>query len=89
MARIGNQANLVGVSERNERVAAVVGLLNQAIMEIAIHIEPANCPLDWIDRPVSIVIEFLEMVVKQIPSVRIRYTGRTVIWAGVVASGVL
>ncbi len=41
-------------------------------MEIAIHIEPAKRPFNWVDRPILVAIELLEMVVGQFRSVRVR-----------------
>jgi hypothetical protein len=31
-------------------------------VEVAIHIEPAEHPFNWVDRPILVVIELLEMV---------------------------
>jgi hypothetical protein len=41
------------------------------ISEIAIKIEPAQGPLKRIDRAVSILIEFLEMLMKQHTGIRV------------------
>ena len=44
------------------------------IVEVTIHIEPSEHPLNWIDRPILIAIEFLEMVLSQFRIVRVRRT---------------
>ena len=48
------------------------GLAGLAIVEIAIHIEPAKRPFYRVDRPVLIAIQLLEMVVGQFRIVGIR-----------------
>ena len=56
-----------------------------AIVEIAIHIGPAERSLNWIDRPILIAIEFLKMVVRQFRIVQVRNTGAKMISARIVA----
>ena len=57
------------------------------IIEIAIHIEPAKRPFNWVDRPILVAIEFLEVVVGQFRIVRIRNSGAKMISARVVTLG--
>jgi hypothetical protein len=40
--------------------------------KIAIHIEPAERPFNWVYLPIQVAIELLEMVVDQFKSVRVR-----------------
>jgi hypothetical protein len=40
-------------------------------VEVAIHIEPAEHPFNWVDRPILVVIELLEMVEGQFRIVRV------------------
>ena len=37
-------------------------------MEIAIHIEPAERPFNWVDRPILVAIELWKMVVGEVRS---------------------
>ena len=53
-------------------VEVAEGLAGPAIVEIAIHIEPAKRPFYRVDRPVLIAIQLLEMVVGQFRIVGIR-----------------
>ena len=41
------------------------------VVEIPIHIGPAERPFDWIDRPVLVAVELLKMVVGQLKNVRV------------------
>lgn len=56
-----------------------------AIVEIAIHIEPAERPFNWVDRPILVAIELLEMVVGQFRSVWVRNACTRVIPTRIVA----
>jgi len=59
-----------------------------AIVEIAIHIEPAEHPFNWVDRPILVAIELLEMVVGQFRVVQVWNTCTNVmIPARIVALG--
>ncbi len=60
-----------------------------AIMKIAIHIEPAERPFNWVDRPILVAIEFLEMVVGQFRIVRVWNSCTKMIPARIVALGAL
>ena len=42
-----------------------------AVVEIAIHIGPAERSFKWIDRSILVAIEFLKMVVGQLKNVRV------------------
>jgi len=52
-----------------------------AIVEIAIHIEPAERPFNWVDPPILVSIELLEMVVGEVRGLRIPHAGRAVVGA--------
>jgi hypothetical protein len=54
-------------------------------VEIAIHIEPAERPFNWVDRPILVAIELLEMVVAQFRGVRVRNACTKMIPARIVA----
>ena len=47
-------------------------LLWPAIVEIAVHIGPAERAFNWIDLPILVAIELLKMVVSQFRGVRVR-----------------
>jgi hypothetical protein len=54
-------------------------------MEIAIHIESAERPFNWVDRPILVAIKLLEMVVGQFMGVRVRNACTKMIPARIVA----
>jgi hypothetical protein len=54
-------------------------------VEIVIHIEPAERPFNWVDRPILVAIELLEMVVAQFRGVRVRNACTKMIPARIVA----
>jgi hypothetical protein len=56
-----------------------------AIVKIAIHIGPAECPFNRVDRPILIAIEFLKMVVSQFRIVRVWNSCTKMIPARIVA----
>ena len=56
-----------------------------AIVEIAIHIGPAERPFNRVDGPILIPIEFLKMVMGQLRSVRIRNSCARLISARIIA----
>ena len=56
-----------------------------AIMKIAIHIESAERPFNWVDRPILVAIEFLKMVVGQFTNVWVRNASTKMIPARIVA----
>jgi len=58
-------------------------------MEIAIHIEPAERPFNWVDRPILVAIELLEMVVSEVRGLRIPHAGRAVVESRIVTLSVL
>src|SRR4026207_1865868 len=57
------------------------------IVEITIHVEPAERPFDWIDRSILVTIELLKMVVGQFRIVRVRNAGAKMISARIIALG--
>lgn len=62
-------------------------LLWPAIMEIAIHIGPAKCPFNRVDRPILVAVKLLKMIVGQFKSVRVRNACAKLIPTGIVALG--
>jgi hypothetical protein len=62
-------------------------LLWPAIVEIAIHIGPAKCPFNRVDRPILVTVELLKMVVGQFRSVRVRNACAKLIPTRIVALG--
>lgn len=53
--------------------------------EVAIHIEPAERPFNWVYLPILVAIELLEMVVSQFRSVRVRNACTKMIQTRIVA----
>ena len=62
-------------------------LSRPAIVEVAIHIEPAERPFSWVDRTILVAIELLEMVVGQFRIVRVRNACTKMIPTRIVALG--
>jgi len=58
-----------------------------AVVEIAIHIRPAERPFNWIDRPILVTVELLKMVVGQLENIGIRNASTKMIPARIVALG--
>jgi len=58
------------------------------VLEIAIHIQPAERPFNGVHIAVLIAIKFQEVILRQLANLRILDYGGTVIRAGIVASGV-
>ena len=60
-------------------------LLWPAVVEIAIHIGPAERPFNWIDRPILVAIELLKMVVGQFRNMRVRNASTKMIPTRIIA----
>ena len=60
-------------------------LLWPAVVEIAIHIRPAERPFNWINRPILVAVELLKMVVGQLENIGIRNASTKMIPARIVA----
>lgn len=58
-----------------------------AVVEIAVHIGPAERPFNWIDRSILVAIEFLKMVVGQLRNMRVRNASTEAIPTRIVALG--
>ena len=62
-------------------------LLWPAVVEIAIHIGPAERPFNWIDRPILVAIELLKMVVGQFRNMRVRNASTKMMPTRIIALG--
>ena len=60
-------------------------LLWSTIVEIPIHIGPAERPFNWIDRPILVAIKLLKTVVGQFKNIRVRNASTKMIPNGVIA----
>ena len=58
-----------------------------AVVEIAVHIVPAERPFKWIDRSILVAIKLLKMVLGQLDNIGIRNTSTKMIPARIVALG--
>ena len=56
-----------------------------AVVEISVHIGPAERPFKWIDRSILVAIKLLKMVVGQLRNMRVRNASTEMIPTRIVA----
>lgn len=66
-----------------------IRLPKRAGIEIAIHIDAAECPFNRVNHAVLIAVQLLKMVMSQIECLRTLHAGRIAAGTGIVALGIL